>query len=160
MPLAASAFSLIAPFVVPWLLFLAGVVVAGLVPLRQRTRSAAVVAELGAHAAGWIAVFAYAAMWIPRARKLLQDFGIEVSSLQMLIIQIADLVADPVAIVIISVMMLAADGIVYSLLWRSDFSPLTRKRFSLFMTLIPAVVILLFGMAIIVPLYKLVTSSS
>ena len=107
------------------------------------------------HGASWIAVCVYAAVWIPRARKILQDFGIELSSLSMLVIQIADLMADPVVIVIMTASLLAADGVIYSLLWRSDISPSTRKWFSVLMTLIPLFVMLLFGTAIVVPLFRL-----
>ena len=87
-----------------------------------------------------------------------QDFGIEVSSLSMLVIQIADLMADPLAALIISASLLAADGIIYSLLWRRNISPVLRTLFSLMATLAPAFALLLFGAAIFVPLFKLMTS--
>jgi hypothetical protein len=155
MPLGSGSFSLITPFLLPLVLFSAGILLAGILALRPRTRRAAVAAELAAHAASWIAVFVYAAIWIPRARKILQDFGIELSNLSMLVIQIADLMADPAVMAIVTASLLAADGIIYSLLWRSDFSPSTRRRFSIFMTLVPLLVMLLFETAIIVPLFKL-----
>jgi hypothetical protein len=155
MPLGSTSLSLVTPFLLPLVLFSAGILLAGILALRPRTRGAAVAAELAAHGASWIVVFIYAAIWIPWARKLLQDFGIELSSLSMLVIQIADLMADPVVIVIMTVSLLAADGIIYSLLWRSEASPLARKRFSLLMTLIPLLVMLLFGSGVLVPLSKL-----
>ena len=152
--LASTAGSLM-PFLVPLILCSGIVLLAGILPLRQRKRGVAIAAELGAHAASWIVIFVYAAIWIPRARKVFQDFGIELSSLSMLVIQVADLMAYPAAMLIISASVLAADGTIYSLLWGSDISPSTRNRFSLFMTLIPLFVMLLFGTAIIVPLFQL-----
>ncbi len=154
MPLGSTA-SFIASFFVPLVLFLGVILVAGILPLRQRTLGAAVAAEIAAHAAGWIAVFVYAAIWIPRARKILQDFGIELSSLSMLIIQVADLMANPVVMLIVAAGLLAADAMIYSLLWRSNVAPSMRNRFSLFTALIPFFVLLLIGWAIFVPLIKL-----
>jgi len=142
------------PFLVPFVLFLGIVLLAGILPLRQRTRGVAIAAELGAHAASWIVIFVYVAIWVPRARKIFQDFGIELSSLSMLVIQIADLMAYPAGMLIVSAGMLAADGIIYSRLWGSDVSPSTRNRFSLFMTLIPLFVLLFIGTTIIVGLFK------
>jgi len=160
MPLASTATWLITHFLIPLALFLGAILLAGIVPLRQRTRGVAIAAELGAHAAGWIVVFAYAAIWIPQTRKIFQDFGIELSSFTVLIIQITDLLAHPAAILIVSASMLAADGIIYSRLWGRDASPSNRNRFSVFMTLVPLFVMFVFGTAIILPLYRLVASIS
>jgi hypothetical protein len=156
--LLASTASAVASFFVPLIVFLAVILLAGMVPVRQRTRGAAVAAEIGAHAASWIMVAVYAAIWIPRARKIFQDFGIELSTLSMLIIQVGDLMANPVVMLIVSASMLLLDGIIYSLLWEGNVSPAIRNRFSLFATLIPAFVMLLFGAAVYVPLFKLVSA--
>jgi len=146
---------LLAPFLLPLVLLTAILLLVGLQPLRQRARKAAIAVELGAHAASWIIVLAYAAIWIPRARKIFQDFGVELSGLSVLIIQIADLMVPASVILVVSAIVLAADGVIYSLLWRNEASQTVRNRFSLFMTLVPLSIMMVFGTAIYLPLLKL-----
>ena len=143
---------LLGRFLLPLVLLTAIVLLVGLLPLRQRARRPPIAAELGAHAASWIIVLASAAIWIPRASKIFQDFGVELSSLSVLVIQIA----QPSVILIVSAILLAADGVIYSFLWRNDASQTVRNRFSLFMTLVPLSIMMVFGTAIYLPLLKLV----
>jgi hypothetical protein len=157
MLLASAMVSQIASLLIPLVLFVVGIVVAGIVPLRQRTRARAIAAELAAHGASWILVFLYAAIWIPRTKKVLQDFGIETSSFSMLMIQIADLLADPLAVMVVMTIVLAVDAAVYSRLSRSE-DPRSRNRFSVGMTLVPLLLMLGFGFGVLVPLYKLIAT--
>lgn len=145
----------LARLLLPLVLLTAAVLLVGLVPLRQRTGKAAIAAELGAHAASWIIVLAYAAIWIPRFRKIFQDFGVELSSLSVLVIQIADLLAQPAVMLITTAIVLAADGIIYARLGRNETSRTTRNRFSLVMTLVPLSIMVIFGTAIYIPLLQL-----
>ncbi|HEV3304260.1 MAG TPA: hypothetical protein VG055_31715 [Planctomycetaceae bacterium] len=149
---------LVARFLLPIVLLTVVVLLAGLLALRQRARKAAIAMELGAHAASWIIVLVSAAIWTPPARKIFQDFGVEMSSFSVLLIQIADLMAHPSVMLILCAFVLAADGIIYSFLWRSDFSQTVRNRFSLFMTLVPFSLMLVLGTAIYLPLLKLMVS--
>lgn len=146
---------LLAQSLLPLVLLTAIVLLVGLLPLRQRTRKAAIAAELGAHATSWIIVLAYAAIWMPRSAKVFQDFGIEVSSLSVPVIKFADLMAQPWALLIVSGIVLAADGIIYSLLWTDGVPQATRNRFSLFMTLVPLSIMLAFGITIYLLLVRL-----
>jgi len=150
--------SVLARYLLPLIGLTAVVLVVGLLPLWQRTRRAAIAAELGAHAVGWIIVLAYAAIWIPRYRKIFQDFGFELSSLSMLVIQIADLLAEPLVMLVVSVIVLAADGMIYSLLWSNAAAPKIRNGFSFLMTLLPLSLMVLFGAAIYPTLLKLMLS--
>jgi hypothetical protein len=73
------------------------------------------------------------------------------SNLSVLVIQIA----QPSVILIVSAILLATDGVIYSFLWRNDASQTVRNRFSLFMTLVPLSIMMVFGTAIYLPLLKL-----
>lgn len=137
-------------YLLPLVLLTAIVLLLGLLPLRQRARDAAVAMELGAHAASWAVVLVSATIWIPRAGKMFQDFGIELSSLSLLVIQMA----QPLVMLIVCAIVLAFDGIIYSSLWRNGASQTARNRFSLFMTLVPLLVMLVFGTTIYLPLLK------
>jgi type II secretory pathway component PulF len=106
--------------------------------------------ELAAHAASWAVVLVSATIWIPRAGKMFQDFGVESSSLSALVIQMA----QPLVMSIVCAIVLAVDGIIYSSLWRSEVSRTVRNRFSLFMTLVPLLIMLVFGTTIYLPLLK------
>jgi type II secretory pathway component PulF len=150
--------SVLARYLLPLIGLTAVILVVGLLPLWQRTRRAAIATELGAHAVGWIIVLAYAAIWIPRYRKIFQDFGFELSSLSMLVIQIADLLAEPLVMLVVSVIVLAADGIIYSWLWKNAAAPKIRNGFSFLMTLLPLSLMVLFGAAIYPTLLKLMLS--
>jgi hypothetical protein len=145
---------LVARFLLPFVPLTAIVLLVGLLPLRQRARQTAIALELGAHATSWIIVLAYAAIWIPPWRKIFQDFGVELSGLSLLLIQIADLIAQPLVMLIVSAIVLAADGIIYSSLWGNEGSQTVRNRFSLFMTLVPLSMMLVVGTAIYLPLLK------
>ena len=92
---------------------------------------------------------------MPRSAKVFQDFGIEVSSLSVPVIKFADLMAQPWALLIVSGIVLAADGIIYSLLWTDGVPQATRNRFSLFMTLVPLSIMLAFGITIYLLLVRL-----
>jgi hypothetical protein len=138
-------------YLLPLVLLTAIVLLLGLLPLRQRARDAAVAMELGAHAASWAVVLVSATIWISRAGKMFQDFGIESSNLSALVIQMA----QPLVMLIVCAIVLAVDGIVYSSLWRNDVSQTVRNRFSLFMTLVPLLIMLVFGTTIYLPLLKL-----
>ncbi len=81
---------------------------------------------------------------------MFQDFGIELSSLSLLVIQMA----QPLVMLIVCAIVLAFDGIIYSSLWRNGASQTARNRFSLFMTLVPLLVMLVFGTTIYLPLLK------
>jgi hypothetical protein len=145
---------LLAPFLIFFVPLTAVVLLVGLLPLRQRARNAAIAVELGAHAASWIIVLAYAAIWIPPARKVFQDFGVELSGLSLLLIQIADLIAQPLVMLIVSAIVLAADAIIYSSLWGSEASQTVRNRFSLCMALVPLSMMMVVGTAIYLPSLK------
>ena len=82
---------------------------------------------------------------------MFQDFGIESSNLSALVFQMA----QPLVMLIVCAIVLAVDGIVYSSLWRNDVSQTVRNRFSLFMTLLPLLIMLVFGTTIYLPLLKL-----
>jgi hypothetical protein len=137
-------------YLIPLVLLTAIVLLLGLLPLRQRAREAAVAMELAAHAASWAVVLVSATIWIPRAGKMFQDFGVESSSLSALVIQMA----QPLVMSIVCAIVLAVDGIIYSSLWRSEVSRTVRNRFSLFMTLVPLLIMLVFGTTIYLPLLK------
>jgi hypothetical protein len=150
MPLLAQFLLLYIPLTAVVLLF-------GLVPLRRRAPGAAIAVELGSHAASWIIVLAYAAIWIPGYRKIFQDFGVESSGLSLLFIPIADFRAQPLLLVV-SAIVLAVDGIIYSSLCGNEVSQTVRNRFSLFMTLAPLSIMVVFGTAIYLPLLKLAST--
>ena len=84
----------------------------------------------------------------------MHDFGAELSSLSVLVIQIAELMAQPLVMLIITAIVLAADGVIYSLLWENEAADTARNRFSLFMTLVPLSILLVFASAIYLPLLK------
>jgi hypothetical protein len=154
--LVAAWFGNTIPFFVPLLAALVIIPLLGILPLRQRTQKAAIAAELAAHGASWIIVLGYLAIWIPGTRKIFQDFGVELSSLSMNIIQIAD-VRSPgwgILLVVFSAGVFVADGMVYSLLWTNGAPHSIRTRFSLVMMLVPLSILLAVAMALVPSLIK------
>ncbi|HXY36761.1 MAG TPA: hypothetical protein VEI07_21200 [Planctomycetaceae bacterium] len=144
----------LARFLLPLGVLTVIILLVGRLPLRRRAREPALAVELGAHAAIWLVVGGCAVIWIPRTRKILHDFGAELSSLSVLVIQIAELMAQPLVMLIITAIVLAADGVIYSLLWENEAADTARNRFSLFMTLVPLSILLVFASAIYLPLLK------
>jgi hypothetical protein len=145
------------PFLVPLLVALAIIPLLGMLPLRLRTQQAAIAAELAAHGASWIIVLVYSAIWIPRARKISQDFGVEPSGVSMLVIQIADFLSPgwAVLLAVFSAGIVVADGMVYSHLWTKGAPPSIRNRFSLVMMLVPLFFLLAVAMAVVTSLMKM-----
>jgi hypothetical protein len=154
--LVGSIMPLLAPFLLIFIPLTAIVLLVGLLPLQKRAPNAAIAVELGSHAASWVIVLAYAAFWIPPARKIFQDFGVELSGLSLLLIQMAALMAQPLVMLIVAAIVLAADWIIYSSLWGNEASQTVRNRFSLFMTLVPLSMMMVLGTAIYLSLTKLV----
>jgi len=136
---------------------LAVIVLLGLWPSRMRTRQTALFAEVAGHGAGWLMILLYMLIWIPRAEKIFDDFGVELSAVSMCAVQIVDLMSRGWAVVVVPLLcgLLAVDGLVYRRLWADGVPQKTRNRFTLAMTLLPLSAVVLLGEAVVLPLTKL-----